>query len=470
MPPLSRRSLWDISAATGDLETRFIADGSTRVTLATLARSGQRENTTISFKGESVLVYSCEQITAALALIALDGVARRIVLCPPGLDPGHLSHVLATAEVDAAISEIPQPAANHAAKIRWVTCRPGDIAPLSAVQERITTEWVLLTSGTTGLPKMVIHTLETLVGPLDRIQTLGNGAVWSTFYDIRRYGGLQILLRALVAEGSMVLSSPHEKAGDFLTRVAAEHVSHISGTPSHWRRALMTSAAGSVSPRYVRMSGEVADQAIIDSLRSFYPQATVAHAFASTEAGLAFDVNDGRAGFPASLVADQGPGATLQIKDGSLRIRSMRTALRYLGDSAPTLMDAEGFVDTGDMIELRGDRYHFVGRREGIINVGGFKVHPEEVEAVINRHPDVQMSLVKAQPSPITGAIVVAEVVPHASVAIESENAARDLGRLKAEIRELCSAALAPYKVPATIRIVPRLDLGVSGKMVRVRA
>ena len=53
----------------------------------------------------------------------------------------------------------------------------------------------------------------------------------------------------------------------------------------------------------------------------------------------------------------------------------------------------DGFVDTRDMVELRGDRYYFVGRRDGIINVGGLKVHPEEVEAVINRHPSVQMSL-----------------------------------------------------------------------------
>ena len=50
------------------------------------------------------------------------------------------------------------------------------------------------------------------------------------------------------------------------------------------------------------------------------------------------------------------------------------------------LTDSEGFVDTGDMVELRGDRYYFVGRRGGIINIGGLKVHPEEIEAVINRH------------------------------------------------------------------------------------
>ena len=63
------------------------------------------------------------------------------------------------------------------------------------------------------------------------------------------------------------------------------------------------------------------------------------------------------------------------------------------------------------MVELRGDRYYFVGRRDGVINVGGLKVHPEEVEAVINRHPRVQMSLVRARKNPFTGAVVVADVV-----------------------------------------------------------
>src|SRR5215469_7789308 len=64
---------------------------------------------------------------------------------------------------------------------------------------------------------------------------------------------------------------------------------------------------------------------------------------------------------------------------------------------------SNGWVDTGDLVELRGDRYFFMGRRGGIINVGGQKVHPEEVEAVINRHPAVHSSLVKARKSPVMG-------------------------------------------------------------------
>ena len=68
---------------------------------------------------------------------------------------------------------------------------------------------------------MVVHTLPSLAGPLDDGLAVAPGAVWSTFYDVRRYGGLQILLRALLGGGSMVLSSAHEPVGDFLARAGA---------------------------------------------------------------------------------------------------------------------------------------------------------------------------------------------------------------------------------------------------------
>jgi acyl-coenzyme A synthetase/AMP-(fatty) acid ligase len=125
-------------------------------------------------------------------------------------------------------------------------------------------------------------------------------------------------------------------------------------------------------------------------------------------------------------------------------------------------MDSEGFVDTGDMIELRDGRYHFVGRRGGVINIGGHKVHPEEIEAVINCHPRVRMSLVKSRKSPVTGAIVVADVV------VRPDAAATDA--LKDEILETCRGALARYKVPAAIRFVPALPVAASGKLVRANA
>jgi acyl-coenzyme A synthetase/AMP-(fatty) acid ligase len=125
-------------------------------------------------------------------------------------------------------------------------------------------------------------------------------------------------------------------------------------------------------------------------------------------------------------------------------------------------------VDTGDLLELRGERYYFVGRRGGIINVGGLKVHPEEVEAVINRHPDVRMSLVRSRKNPITGAIVVADVVLRAET--DSVGAAERAAELKREIMQACRAALSEHKVPASIRFVASLDVGTTGKLARHHA
>jgi acyl-coenzyme A synthetase/AMP-(fatty) acid ligase len=437
------------------------------VALSDLNRGSSLGCQLATLRGRSVLVRTVDQLTAALALIELDGVAQRLVLCPPDLPPEHIPAVVRTAGVDSVVSDRAAPDIGDPEVGCFVTCNAA-ITPSAPERARDRkTEWVLLTSGTTGAPKLVSHTLSSLTGAIKRPASPVDPVVWSTFYDIRRYGGLQILLRAILGGGSLMLSSTGETTGDFLTRVARRGVTHISGTPSHWRRTLMSPAARSIAPRYVRLSGEVADQAILDGLRSFYPESKVAHAFASTEAGVAFEISDGLAGFPASLICQPGATVEMKIEDGSLRIRSPRTASRYLGDQAPRLRDSDGFVDTGDMVERHGDRCYFIGRRGGIINVGGLKVHPEEVEAVINRHPGVQMSLVKARTNPITGSVVIADVVLTRSPGVDASAMPR---LLKHEILKACHQALAPHKVPVAIRFVASLDVAASGKLARAHA
>ena len=77
----------------------------------------------------------------------------------------------------------------------------------------------MLTSGTTGVPKIVGHTLEGLTGAIVADgPARGTPPVWATFYDIRRYGGLQIFLRAIIGGGSMVLSEPGEALADHVAR------------------------------------------------------------------------------------------------------------------------------------------------------------------------------------------------------------------------------------------------------------
>jgi acyl-coenzyme A synthetase/AMP-(fatty) acid ligase len=155
----------------------------------------------------------------------------------------------------------------------------------------------------------------------------------------------------------------------------------------------------------------------------------------------------------------------MKVENRSLKIRSDRTAIRYIGDNH-TLKDEEGYVDTGDIIELRDDRYYFVGRRDGVINVGGLKVYPEEVEAVINRHPEVQVSLVRTKKNPITGALVVADVVLKAP----PQSADNDGCELKSDISLMCREALPSHKVPAVINFVPALPVDETGKLARRHA
>jgi acyl-coenzyme A synthetase/AMP-(fatty) acid ligase len=410
--------------------------------------------------GRSVLLAVADQLISAIAMTEIDGVARRMLLCPPDLNADHVKTLIEDAEIDAVVTDQPARWADAGVDLVVADRTPTRSAAKSKTEHA--TDWLMLTSGTSGVPKIVRHTLEGLTGAIAADgPARGAAPVWATFYDIRRYGGLQIFLRAIVGGGSMVLTEPGEPIADHVARLKARAVTHISGTPSHWRKLLMSGSASGFSPRYVRLSGEIADQAVLDGLSRAFPAASIGHAYASTEAGVGFAVNDGLEGFPANMVGVNRDGVEMKVEDGSLRIRSTRTAHAYVGRNAAALTDSDGFVDTGDMIERRGDRYYFVGRRGGVINIGGLKVHPEEIETVINRHAEVRMSRARSRRSPITGSIVVADVILADGCDVSRSDDIRN------KILADCRASLASHKVPAMIKFVSSLDITAAGKLAR---
>ena len=442
------------------LKGRSLSDARQVVQLTEFAGETCLEGRLAGLSGRSVLLAVADQLVSALAMLEIDGVARRMLLCPPDLAAEHISTLVEDAEIDAVVTD--RPAQWAASGIDLVVSAQTPMRAASRSRTERATEWLMLTSGTSGVPKIVGHTLEGLSGAIVADgPARGASPVWATFYDIRRYGGLQIFLRAIIGGGSMVLSEPAEPVADYVARLREKSVTHISGTPSHWRKLLMSGSASDFSPRYVRLSGEIADQAVLDGLSRAFPAASIGHAYASTEAGVGFAVNDGLEGFPADMIGVTRDGVEMKVEDGSLRIRSKRTAHAYVGRQAAALTDAQGFVDTGDMVEQRGDRYHFVGRRGGIINIGGPKAHPEEIEAVINRHAEVRMSRARSRRSPITGAIVVADVILADGDGADRSDVIRD------EILAECRASLASHKVPAVIRFVASLDVTAAGKLAR---
>lgn len=454
-------ALWDFLTASSASSNAYIADRDHRVTRRSLLHGSILDGRGPELKGRSVVLMTESPLTTSLALLELDGIAARVTICTQELTHNALASVIEATAAEAIVTDLPD-SAHGAAGIRSIVPKIEHPAPVRYARDaQMETEWVVLTSGTMGPPKLLTHTLSSLIGAIDSSRPAPRGMVWGTLYDTRRFGGMQVFLRAIVAGCPLVLPSPLEPPAELLDRAGAAGVTHISGTPSQWRLVLMSGAAGRIAPEYVRLSGEAADQPLLNRLRAAYPQARIVHAFGSSEAGTVFEVTDGADGFPISTLHSV-PGVDMKIESDTLRVRSARTASRYLGNQAQPLKDADGFVDTGDLVERRGERCYFVGRRDGRINVGGLKVYPEEVEAVIHRHPRVAMCRVHARSNPVTGSVVIADVVLKD---VEPTNG--EFAKLEQEILQVCHDALPAHKTPAMIRVVPSLCIAQSGKMAR---
>jgi non-ribosomal peptide synthetase component F len=270
-----------------DLKGRTISDARQLVSLTNILGQTCLGGRLGDLSGRSVLLAVGDQLLSAIAMTEIDGVARRMLLCPPDFNADHIQALIEDADIDAVVTDHP-PRWTNAGVYLVVAARTLAPAIGKKVKTGRTTEWLMPTPGPSGVPKIVGHTLEALTGAIVADGPApGASPVWATFDDIRRDDGLQILLRAILGGGSMVLSEPNEPVADYVARLNAKGVTHISGAPSHWRKLLMSGSASGFSPRYVRLSGEIAEQAVLDGLSRAFPEASISHAYASTEAGVA---------------------------------------------------------------------------------------------------------------------------------------------------------------------------------------
>jgi acyl-coenzyme A synthetase/AMP-(fatty) acid ligase len=184
----------------------------------------------------------------------------------------------------------------------WIVHRPEHVERVAAAEGcrgDAGSALFLLTSGTTGTPKVVHQTLPAILGRVLTGSTNKNrDARWLLTFETHSFAGLQVVLSAAVGDGLLVVPESRNPAS--LTSLArACEVTHISGTPTFWRSLLMaTGEDGLPALRQITIGGEAVDQATLDRLLNAFPAARLSHIYASTEAGSLFAVNDGRAGFP----------------------------------------------------------------------------------------------------------------------------------------------------------------------------
>ncbi|MFN7225376.1 MAG: long-chain fatty acid--CoA ligase [Paracoccaceae bacterium] len=384
------------------------------------------------------------------ALAALDGQVKAILLLSHALPQETAVALARSADCTILIQDKVAEIGNG---IRSTAL--GDLLGSERRSDPLPTVWLMTTSGTTGTPKIVPHTLRSLSRSVSRF-TGGTDPIWGLLYDPTRFAGLQVVLQALIGGGQLLAVDTTEALAAQIAVLADHHCSHLSATPTLWRRLLMVPQYARLPLRQITLGGEIADQPTLNALRSAFSGVRLSHIYASTEAGVGFSVTDGLAGFPLSYL-DKAPGnVRLSIRDGVLWIRPLLTALR---PGLPGIeIDADGYVCSGDRVDVRGDRVLFLGRENGLINIGGVKVYPEVVEAVVKMVPGVALVQVSAKRSPVTGSLVLAEIQLDEGV---------DSSAVRRLILETCRASLDREAVPAIIRFVDGFQTNAAGKLMR---
>ncbi|MEI6239018.1 MAG: class I adenylate-forming enzyme family protein [Planctomycetia bacterium] len=316
--------------------------------------------------------------------------------------------------------------------------------------ETVPPQVVVATSGTSGPPKLVDHSWDSLLAAA-RLAEQWHGRGWLLVYDATRWAGLQVWLQALLTAGRLVV--PASRDPDLVAKACVdEDVSILPATPTLLRRLIASGDRAVVSTMKldrITLGGEAADAQLLEQAKALFPKAKITHVYATTELGEVFRVTDGEAGFPVEWIGRPLPGgARLSMRrDGELLVQLSR-------DTAE--------VATGDLVERRGKRFEFTGRRSDVIVVGGAKVFPKRVEEILRGVPGIADARVYGLPSAITGELVAAEIVIH-----EPLPAGTTPDQVRSAALAVCRERLEAHGVPRVVDVVKKLTLTPAGKIPR---
>lgn len=305
-------------------------------------------------------------------------------------------------------------------------------------------EIAIFTSGTTGQPKKIVHT----VASLTRMVRMGEkyrNDVWGFAYNPTHMAGLQVFSQALENMNTIVnlFGKSRKEIYDMIRR---HGISHLSATPTFYRLLLPVEES---CPSVIRatLGGERSDGPLYDTVRKIFPNAQVNNIYASTEAGALFSSQDDCFRIPESI-RDR-----IKVVEQELLIYK---SLLGTSDNMPL---QEDYYHSGDIVEwVDEDKgvFRFVSRKNGMINASGYKVTPEEVEAALMSVAGIRQALVYGKSNSVLGNVVCADVVLEPGSHLDAVG-----------IRQSMQGRLQDFKIPRRIRIVDALPLTRTGKLKR---
>lgn len=317
---------------------------------------------------------------------------------------------------------------------------------------------VVFTSGSTGSPKGVVLRGDRQAAKLAAIgeeTRWPEGARTLLALQLTFSFGQWVTWLTILAGGTLVV--PERLTLEAVARrLAAGGIDRLPAVPTLLRALL--EAGGAAFGGTVLAGGERLPATLGARIRQAWPAAGLGDIYGLTETGTSdffvdpadYDAAAGSLGRPAR-------GIDVRVaEDGELRIRSPWAMAGYLDDPERTAAacDVDGYFRTGDLVSRRTDgRLELVGRASEMINKGGLKVAPREVEDALSLHPAVAAVLVTGIPDQATGEAVVAGVVARAGAEIDPDR-----------LRDWVAERIEKYKAPSRILVLPALPSGRTGK------
>lgn len=396
----------------------------------------------------TIACYLPDSVDLVMLTLAASVAGIPLAIFNRDYSPAQVVELLRDLESELLICDQPLPAATPCPQHQPFQPDPAQLADSPDFADT-DSELMIFTSGTTQQPRCVKYRWSDLLAQVGS-RKAADGERWLLAYKLNHFAGVQMLAHIVASQSTLVLAESTLVA-DAVTAMNSLGVTHVSSTPTFWRFVLALLASAQQLPplRHITLGSEPVSAGLLQQLATLFPDARIVHIYALTEAGSCISVSDGKPGLPLEILERREDAAVrFRIVDGELQVRTHHGMRGYRNDRDSEPRTADGWLATGDLVRIDKERILFMGRESEVINVGGVKVHPLEVENLVATVPGVKLARVYGQENPVVGQIVAVDLVI---------NKGHDAETVEDSVREACRG-LPRHSMPRNVTIVDTID------------
>lgn len=320
------------------------------------------------------------------------------------------------------------------------------------LREKNSSGLILFSSGSTGKPKAMVHNLDTLIDSFkDKKEKSMNMLVFLMFDHI---GGLNTVFNALCMGACLII--PKIKDAKTICELIEKYkIMVLPSSPTFLNLILISQEYKNYdlsSLRMITYGTETMPQSLLLKLKEVFPKVKFLQTFGTSETGISTTSSKSSNSLFMKLEDINGE---YKIVENELWLRSKTQVLGYLNASMDSFT-SDGWFKTGDLVEVDGEYIKIIGRTKEVINVGGQKVLPAEVESIILEMEEISDCMVYAEQNAITGQTVVCDVVLN-----------KNIENIKKRVRVFCKDRLDTYKIPTKVNVVDKTNFSDRFKKIR---